>query len=200
MTRSVFSVRVKIQSYNRGSRNTVITYLSLVIGELVPKRLALPSPERVASIVAGPMSALSRIGAPIVAILSWSTDALLKLFRLQASKEPAVTEDDVRGLLRQGAQTGVFEPAEEQQIVERVFQFADRRVSGIMTPRSDIVWLDLNDNHAVWRREISGTPYSRPALVDLNFVPFVVRLLKCVRHIGRWNAMYGTKIDRAPHA
>jgi magnesium and cobalt exporter, CNNM family len=142
-----------------------ITYLSLVIGELVPKRLALHSPERVAGMVAGPMSALSRIGAPIVTILSWSTDALLKLFRLQASKEPAVTEDDVRGLLRQGAQTGVFEPA-EQQIVERVFQFADRRVSAIMTPRSDIVWLDINDDRGAWRSEISGSPYSRFPVCD----------------------------------
>jgi len=67
--------------------------------------------------------------------------------------------------LRQGAQSGVFEPA-EQQIVERVFQFADRRVSAIMTPRSHIVWLDINDNHLVWRHEISGSPYSRFPVCD----------------------------------
>lgn len=138
----------------------VITYLSLVIGELVPKRLALHHPERIATLVAGAMSAISRIGAPIVAVLSGSTNVVLKLFRLQDSKESAVTEEDVRGLLRQGTQAGVFEPA-EQRIVERVFQFGDRRVSALMTARADINWLDINDDRAGWRAEISRSTHSR---------------------------------------
>lgn len=124
-----------------------ITYLSLIIGELVPKRLALHSPERVAVAVARPMSVISRIGSPLVRLLSASTNAVLAIFRLKGIKEPAVTEDDVRGLLRQGARAGVFEPM-EQQIVERVFQFTDRRVTTIMTPRADVVWLDINDDNA----------------------------------------------------
>ena len=110
----------------------VVTYLSLVLGELVPERLALHRPERIAAAVAGPMSLLSRIGAPLVAILSFFINALLKIFPLRDSAEPAVTVDDVRGLIRMGTQTGVFEPP-EQQIVERVFQFADRQVRSIMT-------------------------------------------------------------------
>jgi len=125
----------------------LITYLSLIVGELVPKRLALDSPEQIAAAVAGPMSLLSRIGAPMVAILSFSTDALLKVFRLRDSDEPAVTVDDVRGLIRMGTRTGVFEPG-EQQIVERVFRFADRRVSAIMTPRGNVAWLNVNDQHS----------------------------------------------------
>ncbi len=137
-----------------------ITYLSLVIGELVPKRLALHNPEGIARMVAGLMSALSRMGAPVVAILSVSTDAVLKVFGLRKSGEPAVTEDDVRGLLRQGAQAGIFEPG-EHQIVERVFQFADRRVSAIMTPRTDIVWLDVEDGFSELRAKISSSQHSR---------------------------------------
>src|SRR5215208_5377102 len=97
----------------------LITYLSLVIGELVPKRLALHSPERVAAAVARPMSLISRIGAPLVGLLSASTNAVLWLFRIKESKEPAVTQDDVRALLRMGTTNGIFEQ-DEQQIVERV--------------------------------------------------------------------------------
>jgi putative hemolysin len=122
-----------------------ITYLSLVIGELVPKRIALHNPEKIARMVAGLMSGMSRIGAPVVTILSISTNALLAFFGLRQSSDQAGTEKDVRGLLRQGAQAGIFEPGEDQ-IVERVFQFADRRVSAILTPRGDIVWLDVKDS------------------------------------------------------
>jgi putative hemolysin len=143
----------------------LITYLSLVLGELVPKRLALHSPEQIAAAVAGPMSLLSRVGAPLVAILSFSTDALLKVFRLRDPTESAVTVDDVRGLIRMGTQTGVFEPG-EQRIVERVFQFADRRVSAIMTPRGNIAWLDLNDQHSELRANIVGSRHSRLPVCD----------------------------------
>jgi putative hemolysin len=143
----------------------LITYLSLVLGELVPKRLALHSPERIAAAVAGPMSLLSRIGAPLVAILSFSTETLLKIFRLRASTEPPVTMDDVRGLIRMGTQTGVFEPG-EQQIVERVFQFADRQVSAIMTPRGNIAWLDLNDQDSDLRANIVSSRHARFPVYD----------------------------------
>lgn len=134
-----------------------ITYLSLVIGELVPKRLALTKPERIAAAMAAPMLSLSKIAKPVVTVLSISTDAILSLLRVRKSNEPEVTQDDVRGLIRQGVKSGVFEHA-EQQIVERVFRFADRRVGAIMTPRADITWLDISESYAALRSTITGSP------------------------------------------
>lgn len=142
-----------------------ITYLSLVIGELVPKRIALHNPEKIARMVAGLMSGMSRIGAPVVTILSISTNAVLAFFGLRKSSDQAVTEEDVRGLLRQGAQAGIFEPG-EYQIVERVFQFADRRVSAIMTPRGDIVRLDVKDSYSELRTKITASLKSRFPVCD----------------------------------
>ena len=143
----------------------VITYLSLIAGELVPKRIALHNPEKIARMVAGMMSAISRIGAPVVTILSVSTNAVLKMFGLDKSSEPSVTEEDVRGLLRQGARAGIFEPG-EYQIVERVFQFADQRVSAIMTPRAEIVWLDVKNTHSEIRTKVSDSLHSRFPVCD----------------------------------
>jgi putative hemolysin len=144
-----------------------ITYLLLILGELVPKRLALHSPESIASAVARPMSVVARIGAPLVSVLSASTDAVLGLFGLQKTREPAVTEEDIRGLLRQGTQAGVFEPM-EQQIVERLFQFSDRRISTLMIQRAEVVWLDVNQDYSTWRRQVVRSPHSRFLICDGN--------------------------------
>ena len=121
-----------------------ITLASLIVGELIPKRLALINPEAVASIVAGPMSWLSRIAHPIVRLLSLTTDGFLKLFGLYGKEAPGVTEDDIQGLMRQGQQAGVFE-AHEELLVKRVFRLDEMRVTGIMTTRSDVVFLDLDE-------------------------------------------------------
>jgi len=121
---------------------TMITYLSLVIGELVPKRIALNSPERIACAVAPPMRSLSRWMAPLVHLLGASTDRLLALLGIGSSEEPDVTEDDVKALLRRGTESGLFEVA-EHEIVQRVFRLADRPVKAVMTPRTEIRWLDL---------------------------------------------------------
>jgi putative hemolysin len=120
-----------------------ITYLSLIFGELVPKRLALQSPERIASALAPVMNVLSRIAAPLVSILSASTRAVFAVLPLRESTEPAVTEEEFKLLLRQATQAGTIE-RRERDIVERVFRLGDRRVTAVMTPRVDVVWLDLN--------------------------------------------------------
>lgn len=153
------------QSISIGTVVVLITYLSLVIGELVPKRLALHSPERVAATVAGPMSLMSRIGAPLVGLLSASTNAVLWLFRVKESKEPTVTQDDVRALIRMGTTSGVF-AKDEEQIVERVFRFGQRRISAIMTPRVEVEWLDINDSPAQLREEVKRSPYLRFPVCD----------------------------------
>jgi putative hemolysin len=137
-----------------------ITYLSLVIGELVPKRLALHSPERIASVVAGPMRILSLIASPVVTVLSGSTDLVLRLFGLKASEEPPVTEEEIKVMMEQGTQAGVFAEA-EQDIIERVFRLGDRNVGSLMTRRLDITWLDLESAFEENRHKMAASVYSR---------------------------------------
>lgn len=121
-----------------------ITFLSLVLGELVPKRLALNNAERLATMLAPLMSALSRLARPAVQLLSFSTDVVLRILRVKPSSEPSVTEQEVRQMIYEGTRTGVFE-AVEQEIVERVFRLGDRKVSTMMTYRTDVVWVNIED-------------------------------------------------------
>lgn len=119
-----------------------ITYLSLVIGELVPKRIALTNPEGIAATMAPAMRGLARIARPAVWFLSVSTSAVVKVLRIRASDEPSVTEEELTSMLELGRRTGEFHPAEEDMI-KGVFALADRKASAIMTPRHEVVWLDL---------------------------------------------------------
>ena len=131
-----------------------ITYLSLVIGELVPKRIGLNHPERIAGLVAGPMHALSVAASPAVKVLGVSTELLLRLLRVRKSDEPAVTEGEIAVMLEQATRAGVFYE-EEQELVERVFWLADQRVDAVMTPRHRIVWLNFEDPaEENWKRMV----------------------------------------------
>ena len=120
-----------------------ITTLSIVLGELVPKSIGLRYPESIASWVARPMMLLSRIGGPIVHGLTASTNFIMRLAGFKEVSGPSLTEDEIRAVISEGAETGVLEPAEES-IVQRVFQLGDQRVAAIMTPRVDIEWVDVN--------------------------------------------------------
>jgi putative hemolysin len=122
----------------------IITFLSLVIGELVPKRIGMHCPERIARLVARPMEGLSRITKPFVWLLSQATELLLKVFRLQASQEPQVSEQEVRSLIGHGTEEGVFEEI-EQDIVERVFTLSDRKVGSVMKSRLTVKWINVED-------------------------------------------------------
>ncbi len=119
-----------------------ISFLSIVLGELVPKRIALGAPETIASAIAPAMDKLARFASPLVTLLSWSGSLLLAILRIKPAEEAPITEDELRLLLRQGATAGTIE-AGERQIVERVFVLGGRPVRSIMTPRTDIEWLDL---------------------------------------------------------
>jgi putative hemolysin len=138
----------------------IVTYLTLIVGELVPKRLALNAPEPIAMAVAGPMGALARTASPIVYLLSASTDIALRLMGVRPSNEPQVTEEEIRVMIEQGTEAGMFEQ-EEEDIMKRVFQLGDRRVSALMTPRLEIVWLDVEDTPEETRRAILETAHSR---------------------------------------
>ncbi|WP_372399123.1 hemolysin family protein [Azospirillum sp. HJ39] len=137
-----------------------ITYFSLIIGELVPKRVALISSERIAVLVAAPMRTVSRLSAPVVWVLGVSSDAVLRLLRLPTSREQTVTEEEVKTLIAEGTQSGVFEPA-ERQMIEGVMHLSDRTVRSIMTPRPDLIWLDIDDSPETVGREIRESGYSR---------------------------------------
>lgn len=139
----------------------LITYLSLIIGELVPKRLALNNPEKIAASVAFPMRWLAAIASPIVHLLSSSTEMVLRLIGSQTSHaDPLVTEEEIKVLIRQGTEAGMFEEA-EQDIVERVFHLGDQRISSLMTPRLETVWLDINDSAEANRRKMIDSKHTR---------------------------------------
>jgi putative hemolysin len=137
-----------------------ISYLSLVIGELAPKRIALENRERIACSVAPVMAALALVASPLAALLRWSTSAVLRLIRPALVAEPDVTEEEVKSMIAEGTEAGVFEKA-EQNIIERVLDVADRSVRSIMVPRPDIIWLDLNQSVEDVFVEIAKSGHSR---------------------------------------
>ena len=137
-----------------------ITYLSLVLGELVPKRLAMRDPEGISSSIARPMFFLTKVFAPIVSFLSFSTESVLRAFGVKVSEEPQVTEEEIQLLIDQGTEAGIFEEA-EHDMVEGVFSLGDQRVYSLMTPRTDIVWLDIVDTPEIILEKIGNNDLSR---------------------------------------
>lgn len=138
----------------------LITVLTLVLGELVPKRIALHQPERIASGVAGPMMAISQVFKPLVWLLGKGTDLILKLLGIKPGEEPPVTEEEIQLLIDQGTEAGIIEES-EQDMVQGVFSLGDSRVYSLMTPRTEVTWLDVADSADEIRRKISESPYSR---------------------------------------
>ena len=138
----------------------VTTYFSLVIGELIPKRIALNNPEKIAANVAGIMRFISKITAPLISLLSASTDLGVRLLGIKPSGEPPITEEEIKVLMDQGTQVGVFAET-EQDMVEGVFRLNERSINAIMTPRTEIVWLDVDDSIDEMIKTILASPYSR---------------------------------------
>ncbi|EIJ42476.1 CBS domain-containing protein [Beggiatoa alba B18LD] len=138
----------------------IITYLSLIVGELVPKRIALNNPERIAKIVAIPMSWLSIIATPLVFLLSLSTEKVLKFLGMYHQEETPVTEEEIKDLIEQGTQAGMFHEA-EQVMVDRIFRFADRRITEVMTPRVSLVSLNIEDDLSTNREKILEKRHSQ---------------------------------------
>lgn len=142
-----------------------ITYLSLIIGELVPKRIGLNHPETIASWVAMPMQWLARLGSPLVALLTGSTNLVLRVFGIKGQVDPHLTEDEIRAVISQGAESGVLEETEES-LVQRVFHVGDQRVGAIMTPRLDIEWVDADAGAAELREFLSGHTHGQFVVCD----------------------------------
>jgi putative hemolysin len=136
-----------------------ITYLSL-LAELIPKRIAVSAPESIASAIARPMARLSTLASPLIRVLSVSTDYALKLMGFGQTKQAPVTEEEIRILMDQATAAGVLEEA-EHDMVERVFRLGDRPVGAMMTPRKEVVWLEISETPEKTRRKIARYPYSR---------------------------------------
>ena len=172
----------------------VITYLSLVVGELVPKRLALAAPERVAALVAGPLHGLARLTRPLVRLLSLSTDLVLRLLRVR-HEAPTVTEEEVRLLLAEATEAGSFEVA-EHEMVQRVFRLGDQTVGSVMTPRHEIVYLDLDDSLEVNREKIRREPHTRFVVCrgGLDSIVGIVNIKRILPHV-----LAGEPLDLEAH-
>lgn len=162
----------------------IITFLAIILGELVPKRLALNHPELIATIVALPIKSLVKIAYPVVYILSVCTDTIVRLLGIKPSTEPQITEEEIKVLIEQGTEEGTFEEV-EQDMVERVFRLGDRPVSSFMTPRPEMIWLDLVDNITQNREKIIENGYSRYPVCQegldniLGIIPVTNLLARC---------------------
>ncbi len=163
----------------------IVTYLSIVIGELVPKRIGLGAAEKVAKIMAGPMIFISKFTTPVVWVLSKSTSALVKLLGLK-EQENKITEEEIKSIIQEGTDDGEVLPV-EQDIVGRVFTLGDLSVDSIMTLRSDIVWLERDMNEAQVREIIEENLYEEypVAVRDLDNVIGIMRLKDFVVNSGK---------------
>lgn len=137
-----------------------ITYFSLVIGELIPKRLALQDPERLACAVAPLMVGLSKVAAPAVWLLDASTRLMLRLMGEGGGRDSAVTDEEIRAIITEAETAGVIDPA-ERRMISGVMRLADRPVTAIMTPRTDVEWVDISKSPDEVRAELLETPHSR---------------------------------------
>jgi len=137
-----------------------ITVLSIIFGELAPKRLALTNPEMYASATAPLMSLLSRLASPAVRFLSWSTELILKLLPIKRSENPEITEEEIKVLIERGTEAGAFDET-EQEMIEGVFQLGDRRVMDLMKPRNKVDWIDIGEDPESVRNTILNNCYSR---------------------------------------
>lgn len=163
----------------------IVTFLSIVLGELVPKRIGLNAAEKVAKSVAGPMNIVSKITKPIVWVLSESTNAIVRILGIK-EQESKVTEEEIKSMIQEGTEDGEVLPV-EQDIVERVFTLGDLSVSSIMTLRSDIVWLEKSMTESEVRECIERNIYEEYPVVDhdLDHVVGILRLKDYVINIGK---------------
>lgn len=143
-----------------GAVVVAITFVSIVLGELVPKRTALSSPESIASILARPLEIVVMIARPMVWLLEITTSAVLSLLRVKTDKPGGVTEEEVKLAIAEGTESGVIDEVEEEMI-HGVLALADRSVEAVLTPRTDVYWIDLDDEPAKIALEIADCPYSR---------------------------------------
>jgi putative hemolysin len=156
--------RISFLKHYAGSISTaliviLVTFLSIIFGELIPKRIGLLLAEKIARFVARPMLFLTRLGYPIVTLLNWVSNLFFLIFPVRASRESNVTEEEIKAIINEGTEQGTIQE-EEQEIIERVFHLGDRNITSLMTHRSDIIWFDLNENEEMIKEKIVREPHS----------------------------------------
>lgn len=137
----------------------IITFLSLVLGELVPKRIGLANPETIAKAMARPMRIIAAITAPFVWLLTFTSDLLIRLLRVKPSSDSKVTEEEIKAIIQEGTEGGEVQEI-EQDIVERVFHLGDRTVSSLMTHRNDVIFIDIHDSVEEIREQVEKEIHS----------------------------------------
>jgi len=143
----------------------VVTFVSIIFGELIPKRIGLLRSEKIARAVAGPMRFFSRLFHPIVWLLNKTSNLFFRIFNIRRLKEDAVTEEEIKTLITEGTEAGTIDEA-EQEIIERVFHLGDRNITSLMTHRSDIIWFNLDDNEDKIKEKIIQEPHSSYPICD----------------------------------
>ncbi len=137
----------------------IVTFLTIIFGELIPKRIGLIRAEKIARLVAAPMQFVSKITYPIVLILNGTSNLFFKIFPVRPSADSNVTEDEIKAIINEGTEQGAIDEA-EQEIIERVFHLGDRNITSLMTHRSDIIWFDLDENEEIIKDKILKEPHS----------------------------------------
>ncbi len=154
-----------------------VTFFSILFGELIPKRIAILRPEKIAKNFANPIRVLSRISHPVVWILSLLSTAFFKLFNIKKHTDSQVTEEEIKAMINEGSELGAIKE-EEKDIIERVFHLGDRNITSLMTHRTDIIWFDINENRNSIKEKIkehqhSVYPVCEETIDDLKGVVFV---------------------------
>ncbi|WKW11275.1 hemolysin family protein [Pseudogemmatithrix spongiicola] len=168
-----------------------ISFLSLVFGELVPKRIAMQAPERIAATVAGPMLSLARVASPAVAVLTFTTATILRLLGIKEAQGTRVTEDEVRAVISEGRQSGAVQIV-EHEMLEGVFRLGDRLARDVMVPRPDVDWIDVEEGIAGLRERLSR-PEADTVLLCRGSLDEVVGVLRPQRVLSA--ALTGEPID-----
>lgn len=143
----------------------IVTFLSIIFGELIPKQIGLLRAERIAKAVARPMNIFAGFTHPIVWLLNKISTLFFRIFNIKKSKDDAVTEEEIKTMITEGAEAGTIDEA-EQEIIERVFHLGDRNITSLMTHRSDIIWFNLDDNEDKIKEKILKEPHSVYPICD----------------------------------
>jgi len=143
----------------------VVTFLSIIFGELLPKRTGLARAEVIARFIARPMNFLTKAAHPIIWLLNSTSNFFFKIVNIKPTKESNVTEEEIKAIINEGTEQGTIEEA-EQEIIERVFHLGDRNITSLMTHRSDITWFDINENEKVIKEKILKEPHSFYPICD----------------------------------
>jgi putative hemolysin len=172
---------------SKGLIIVLVTFLSIIIGELIPKRMGMLRAEKIARAVAGPMNVLSAVAHPVVWLLNKISNLFFKLINIKPASDSAVTEEEIKAMISEGSEHGTIEE-EEKEIIERVFHLGDRKITALMTHRTEIEWFDLEDTVQTIIDKANDIIYSTYPICDktvddIKGIIYIKELLKAEEHV-----------------